>query len=111
MPGEQVALWLWDHIHNVWVKAPAVVSTVRVTGIEQAVARACKLYWIACSPDAPGSEFELQDGIGATPPEVYCHFDDDRHSEQLVLSPPMQFEKGIWVSKFDKMKCLYFGYV
>jgi len=90
---------------------PVVVSTVMVQATGQAVLGACKLYWIACSPDSTGSEFELHDGIALNPPEVYCHFDNDRHSEHIHISPPMQFTLGIWVAKFDKIKCLHFGYV
>ena len=111
MVGEQIAIWEWDDTNNVWVKAPAVVRTVRAVATGPAVARACKLYWIACSPDSAGSEFQLTDADAPGGVEVYCHFDDDRHSEHIHISPPMQFDTGIYVEKFDKIQCLHFGYV
>lgn len=106
-----VECWLWDNANTVWVKAPAVVSTIRAVATGLVVLGVCKLYWIVCSPDAPGSEFELSDDTDGSTIEVYCHFDSDKHSEHLPLSPPMQFTNGIWVKKFDKIKCLHFGYL
>ncbi len=107
----QICHWLWNQILSRWEKAPAAVYTIRAIATGSIVARPCKLYWIVCSPDAPGSEFELLDNTILAGTEVYCHFDSDRHSENLALSPPMQFTKGIYVSKFDKIKCLHFGYI
>jgi len=109
--AEQVGTWLWDDANNVWVKAPAVVVTARAVATGQVVLGACKLYWIVCSPDAAGSEFELSDDLDGSTAEVYCHFDTDKHSEHLALNPPMPFATGIYVKKFDKIKCLHFGYV
>jgi len=109
MPGRM--LWEWDAIIGEWIEKPAVVETIRAVGTGSLVARACKLHWIVCSPDAPGSEFELLDNTILAGTEVYCHFDSDKHSEHLTLSPPMQFKIGIYVSKFDKIKCLHFGYI
>ena len=89
---------------------PTFVYTIRATGTGLVLAGVHNLYWIVCSPDAAGSEFELLDNTILAGTEVYCHFDSDRHSEHLTLSPPMQFTFGIYVSKFDKIKCLHFGY-
>lgn len=107
----QQGTWLWNHITNAWEKAPAVVFTIRATGTGSIVARPCKLYWIVCSPDSTGSEFELLDNTILAGTEVFCHFDSDKHSEILYLSPPQDFTKGIYISKFDKIKCLHFGYI
>jgi len=82
-----------------------------MVAVGQAVDRACKLYWIACSPDAPAAEWQLADKIGAGGAIVYDHFDNDKHSEQLLFTPPMPFIYGIWVLKFDKMFSLVFGYI
>lgn len=90
---------------------PTFVYTKRAVGVGSVIAGVHNLYWIVCSPDSAGSEFELTDNTVAGGTEVYCHFDSDRHSEHLTLSPPMQFTKGIYVSKFDKIKCLHFGYI
>ncbi|MBA7560974.1 hypothetical protein ES708_02608 [subsurface metagenome] len=111
MEGQERLIYEWDHIAEEWIKKPAVVSVIRATDTGSLVARACKLYWIVCSPDAPGSEFELLDNTILAGTEVYCHYDSDKHSEHLILSPPQQFTKGIYVSKFDKIKCLHFGYI
>lgn len=111
MPAEQVAIWRWNHLNNTWEKEPAVVSTARVTGTVVAVPNACKLYWVACSPDAPAAEWQLADNDAVAGAIVYDHFDPDRHSEQLIFHPPMQFTKGIAVIKFDKMFSLVFGYI
>ena len=109
MPDQFV--WLWNPNIADWEKAPASVLSIRAAATGSIVARACKLYWIVCSPDSAGSEFELTDNTVAGGTEVYCHFDDNRHSEHLLISPPMQFTKGIYVAKFDKIQCLHFGYV
>ena len=106
-----ILLWAYNHITEDWERVPAVVRTVRVVALGQAVLGACKLYWIACSPDAPGAEFELTDDTATPGIVVYDHFDNDKHSEQLPLSPPMQFTKGIWVEKLDHIHSLVFGYV
>ena len=110
MPAQQ-NIWLWDYINEEWVQAPASVRTIRATGTGSIIAVPCKLYWIICSPDSAGSEFELLDNTILAGTEVYCHFDSDRHSEHLIISPPQQFTVGLYVSKFDKIKCLHFGYL
>lgn len=106
-----VTLFEWDSINNVWVRKPAVVRTVRAVAAGQGVLGACKLYWIACSPDGPGAEFEITDAIAIDGAVVYDHFDNDKHSEQLPLDPPMQFTTGIWIEKFDHIHSLTFGYI
>lgn len=110
MPGAYK--YIWNHITEEWEKAPAVVTTTSMLGTGQVgPAGAHKLYWVVCSPDAPGSEFELSDDTDGSTAEVYCHFDSDKHSEHLPLDPPMPFTNGIYVKKFDKIKCLHFGYI
>jgi len=86
-------------------------TTVRKTAAGQAIAGARKLYWIACSPDSPGAEWELTDAIAGGGAVVYDHFDPDKHSEHLVFDPPMKFATGIWIEKFDHMRSLVFCYV
>ncbi|GAI64200.1 unnamed protein product [marine sediment metagenome] len=109
MPGAYG--WEWNHITEKWEKAPAVVEPVRVIALGQAVLGACKLYWIACSPDAPGAEWEITDATETLQPIVYDHFDNDKHSDQLPISPPIPFTEGIWVEKFDHIHSLTFGIV
>lgn len=106
-----VMLWQWDDTLHVWVKAPAVVRNIRKTAVGPVVAGAHKLYWVACSPSAPGAEWQLTDDIAGGGAIVYDHFDPDKHSDHLIISPPMQFITGIWVEKFDHMFSLVFGYV
>lgn len=86
-------------------------TTVRKTAAGAVVAGARKLFWIACSPDAPGGEWELTDAIAGGGAVVYDHFDVDKHSEHLVFDPPMKFTTGIWIEKFDHMHSLVFCYI
>ncbi|MBA7607940.1 hypothetical protein ES703_15110 [subsurface metagenome] len=103
--------WLWNHITSIWEKAPAVVRTLRLVAEDTGIAGAHKLYWIACSPDSPGAEWQLTDATAPGGAIVYDHFDPDKHSEQLIFAPPMQFNTGIWIEKFDHMHSLVFGYI
>jgi len=103
--------WVFDYASELWLPEPASVVTKSKVATGQVIAGAHKLYWIACSPDSTGSEFELSDDTDGSTANVYCHFDSDKHSEHLSLSPPMQFSTGIYVKKFDKIKCLHFGYI
>lgn len=86
-------------------------TTVRRVAAGAVVAGAHNLYWISCSPDGPGSEFELTDAIAGGGAVVFDHFDADRHSEIIHLDPPMKFTAGIWVEKFDHIHSLVFCYV
>jgi len=86
-------------------------TTVRKTAAGAVVAGAHNLYWVACSPDAPGAEFELTDAIAGGGAIVFDHFDPDKHSEVIHLDPPMKFATGIWVEKFDHIHSLVFCYV
>ncbi|MBA7648416.1 hypothetical protein ES703_56202 [subsurface metagenome] len=85
-------------------------TTIRKTAAGAVVGGAHRLFWVACSPDAPAAEWELTDAVGGGQPVVYDHFDNDRHSEQLIFDPPMKFTTGIWIEKFDHMKSLTFCY-
>jgi len=109
MPGAYE--YRWNHITEEWEKAPAVVTTTRLTAEDTGIAGAHKLYWVACSPDGANAEWQLTDAIAPGGGIVYDHYDSDRHSEHLVFSPPMQFDTGIWVEKFDHMFSLLFGYI
>lgn len=92
-------------------RAPIGATTLRVTAAGQVDdAGAKKLYWISCSPDAPGAEFELSDATEALQPVVFDHFDPDKHSEIINFDPPMEFANGIWVEKFDHIHSLVFCY-
>ncbi|GAG98845.1 unnamed protein product, partial [marine sediment metagenome] len=86
-------------------------TTIRKTAVGQAIAGAHHLYWIACSPDAPGAEWVLTDGIAGGGPIKYDHFDNDKHSEHLSFDPPIKFTTGIWIEKFDHMHSLVFCYI
>ncbi|MBA7716844.1 hypothetical protein ES703_125926 [subsurface metagenome] len=103
MEGQERLIRLWNDIIEEWDKAPAVVRTARLVAEDTGIAGAHKLYWIACSPDAPAAEWQLADNNAVAGAIVYDHFDPDRHSEHLVFHPPMQFTVGIAVIKFDKM--------
>lgn len=86
-------------------------TTVRKTAAGAVVAGARKLYWIACSPGSPSAEWELTDAIAGGGTVVYDHFDSDKHSEHLIFDPPMKFNTGIWIEKFDHMHSLVFCYI
>ena len=75
------------------------------------VAGARKLFWISCSPDAPGAEFELTDAVGGGQPVKLDHFDPDKHSEIINFDPPIKFSTGIWIEKFDHIHSLVFCYI
>jgi len=86
-------------------------TTIRVAAAGAVVAGAHNLYWVACSPDSPGAEWELTDAIAGGGAVKYDHFDPDKHSEHLIFDPPMKFTTGIWIEKFDHMHSLVFCYV
>ena len=92
-------------------KAPigATVAPVAAAGAVAAGAR--DIYWIACTPDDPNAEWELSDDTDGSTAEVYCHFDSDKHSEHINFDPPMHFSTGIYVKKFDHIKCLHICYI
>lgn len=93
-------------------RAPIGATITRMTGLGQVgTAAAHDVYWISCSPDAPGAEWELSDATEAAQPIVYDHFDPDKHSEHLHFDPPYPFSNGIWVEKFDHMKSLVVCYI
>jgi len=85
-------------------------TTLRKTVAGAVVAGVRKLFWISCSPDAPGAEFELTDATEALQAIVFDHFDPDKHSEMINFDPPMKFANGIWIEKFDHMHSLIFCY-
>jgi len=109
--NEQVVIWRWNHLNNTYEREPAVVSDKRMVATGLVIAGAHNLYWVGCSPDSPGAEWELTDAIAGGAAVVYDHFDSDKHSEQLLFNPPMRFVTGIYVEKFDHMHSLVFGYV
>jgi len=91
-------------------RAETDAVTVRKTAAGAVVAGDHYLYWVACSPDSPGAEWELTDAIAGGGAVVYDHFDPDKHSEHLNFDPPMHFTTGIWIEKFDHMHSLLFCY-
>lgn len=108
----------WDRLRTYGTGILAVAkgaiqpTRTRVTATGRVgVAGAKTLFWIACSPDDPGGEWEITDADAGGGDVVYDHFDQDRSSEQLDFNPPMEFATGIWVEKFDHMKSLVFCYV
>jgi len=109
MPGAYE--YVWNHITEEWEKAPAVVTTTRLVAEDTGIAGAHKLYWVACSPSGANAEWQLTDDIAPGGGIVYDHWDTDRHSEQLIFNPPMQFDTGIWVETFTNMTSLTFGYI
>jgi len=86
-------------------------TTVRYAAIGAVISGARKLFWVACSPDAPGAEWELSDDLDGSTAAVYDHFDNDKHSEHLIFDPPMKFSTGIYIKKFDHMHSLTFCYI
>jgi len=106
----------WDRLRTWGVgilktgRAPIDSTTLRVTAAGAVVAGAHNLYWISCSPDAPGAEFTLTDATEALQDVVFDHFDPDKHSEILNFDPPIKFATGIWVEKFDHIHSLVFCY-
>lgn len=89
---------------------PTFVYTRRRMVAGLVIAGVHNLYWIGCSPDSPSAEWELTDADVGGGAVVYDHFDNDKHSEQLIFDPPMKFTVGIYVEKFDHMHSLTFGY-
>lgn len=107
----QIGTWEWDHIANIWVKAPACVTTVRRVAAGQVVAGAHRLYWINANPGAANSIFELTDAIAGGGAVVFDHFDTSRDGHVMNLIPPMCFSKGIYLETFNNMTSATFGYI
>jgi len=106
-----VFLWEWDNANEIWVEAPAVVVSKRMVGTGQVVAGAHKLYWIITNPGVASSLFELTDAVAALGVVVLDHFDTTRDGHVMSLSPPKQFDTGIYLETFTNMTSLIFGYV
>ena len=109
MPG--VFQWIWDNAGKVWEKAPAVVATKRMTDVGLVAAGAHKLYWVSCNPSAGLSVWELTDAIVALGAVVLDCYSTARETKMGVLSPPMQFNTGIYLETFTFMTSITFGYV
>ena len=106
-----VFLWLWDNANGVWEKAPASVASIRLTAAGLMVAGKHKLYWINCTPSGANSLWDLSDDITGLTAIVLSHWDTDRHSDVQILSPPMQFNTGIYLKTFTNMTSVTAGYV
>lgn len=92
-------------------RAELPTTEVRKTAAGAVVAGARKVYWIACSPDAPAAEWQLTDAIAGGAAIKYDHFDNDKHSDHITFDPSMKFSTGIWIEKFDHMASLTFCYI
>jgi len=104
-------LWLWDHVAKVWVKAPAAVTTKRVTGAGLVIAGAHKLHWISCNPSAGLAAWGLADDAAAGGDILLDHYHTDRDSHTTNLMPPMSFSTGIYLELYTNMTSMTFGYV
>ena len=107
----QDGTWLWNHITNAWEKAPAVVTAVRLIAAGPVVAGTHKLYWISLNPGAGNSVIELTNAIAALGVIVFDHFDTSREGHMLSLSPPMQFDTGIYLETLTNLTSAIFGYI
>ena len=90
---------------------PVAVLTQRMVAIGLVVAGAHKLHWISCNPSAGLSVWELSDNALAAGAVVLDHYHTARESHNTNLTPPMQFENGIWLNTFTNMTSMTFGYV
>ena len=111
MPGQERLIRLWNHFFNRWEKAPAVVTTVRLTAVGSVKGAPGKLYWIDCNPSGGDSEWALSDdlvGLGVT---VLDEFHVGRESHMVTLNPPMQFVTGIYLKSENRMTAMTFGYI
>ena len=109
--GMGVQLYEWDHIAGAWVKAPACVTSKRMVAVGQVVAGIHKLYWVECTPSGPTALWDLSDDLDGLGAIVLSHFDTDKHSDILQLSPPMRFVTGIYLKTFTAMTSVTFGYI
>lgn len=109
MPGAYG--WEWNHITEEWEKAPACVTTKRMTEAGLVISGAHKLYWISCNPSLAASEWALTDNLdGAGDPELEHHH-PDRESHNTNLVPPKFFATGIYLKTLENMTSMTFGYV
>lgn len=109
MPGAYE--YRWDDTNEVWVKAPAVVTVVRLIAAGPVVGGAHKLYWITLTSNTANATITLSDDITGLTGIVYslkCLANDSRH---VVLAPPMPFTDGIYLKSVDKVDEVIFGYV
>jgi len=109
MPGAYE--YRWNHITGAWEKAPAVVTTTKLTAEDTGIAGAHKLYWISCNPSAGNSEWGLTDAIAAGGVILIEHFHTTKESHNTNLIPPMYFATGIWIETFTNMTSITFGYI
>lgn len=107
----QVGNWLWNHISHIWEKAPAVVTTKRMTATGQVVAGAHKLFWVSMNPSAANSAAVLTDDTDGSTATVFDMFLTTRDHMHMVLSPPMPFSTGIYLKTLTNMTSMIFGYV
>ena len=110
MPN-QANIWLWDAANEVWVKAPAVVVSKRMTATGQVISGAHKLYWIEINPSAGSSVFELTDATAGGGTVLYDCFHTARESHVHEFHPPMPFSTGIYLETFTNMTSVIFGYI
>jgi len=107
----QIGNWLWNHISFLWEKAPACVTTKRLTGTGQVAAGAHKLYWIKCNPGAGNSVWELSDDTTGLTATVLDEFHTSREGHTDNFFPPMPFATGIYLKTVTNMTSMVFGYV
>jgi len=104
-------IWLWDHVNEEWVEAPACVTPKRMVGTGQVIAGAHKLYWVHMNPSAGASVLVVTDAIIALAATLYDDFHTDKEGHIHQFNPPIQFSTGIYLETFTNMTSVLFGYV
>jgi len=107
----QEGIWLWNHINNTWERAPAVVNTIRLTIAGPVKSAPGKLCWVACTPSAGNSLWQLSDTIAPPDTAVLECFSTAKESKGFVFNPPMFFVNGIYLQTVVAMLSITFGYI
>lgn len=87
------------------------VETKRMTNTGQVVAGVHRLYWVSMNPSAANAVIALTDNTDGAGDPVFDMYHATRDHMHMVLSPPMLFDKGIYVKTFTSMTSMVFGYV
>lgn len=109
--GEGMTLWAWDDVSKIWVKAPAVSIPKRMTGTGLVVSGEHKLCWLACTPSAGLSLWELTNAIVSGKTVVLDCYSTARESKMGNFTPPILFTTGIYLETFTNMTSITIGYI
>jgi len=90
------------------VSDPIVV--VRVRGIGQVYTGACKIHWIACTPSAGLSVWEISDSALAAGAVLLECYSTAKESKGFGFLPPCPFANGIHLNTFTLMTGITIGY-